>query len=216
MSLIKILPNTNFKLQGKTIFATSGGGGGGGNGGGNGGGGNGGGDIFFANWTTLPTVGDFSFGQTTYQGSCTFSINNNNLEIDDRTGLTSFNAAYTYANTNTTVDASNCSNLTILSIPGNGMTALDISNCPNLTTIDFGYNSPSITSINLANCPNLSTVILWGNPLNNTIVNSMLAQLVQNGKTGGTLYASQAAAPTGAGLTDKATLESRGWTIYTS
>lgn len=208
MSLIKT-NNAKVKILGGKLSAgvVSGGGGGGGGGGAS---------VFFTNWTTLPTVGNFSFGQTTYQGSCTFSINNNNLEIDDRTGLTSFSASYTYANTNTTVDASNCSNLTQLMIPGNGMTALDVSNCPNLTNIDFSYNSPSITSINLANCPNLTSITLWGNPLNNTIVNSMLAQLVQNGKTGGTLLAISSAAPTGAGLTDKATLESRGWAIYTS
>jgi hypothetical protein len=201
--------NANIKIFGGKLSAGVAGGGSGGGGGGS---------TFFTNWTTLPAVGSPSFGQVTYQGGGAFSINNNNLEIGDRASLTTFNASYTYTNSGTTVDASNCSNLTMLNIPGNGMTALDVSNCTSLSFLDFGYQYTTITNVNLANCPNLVSLFFWGNIINETIVDSILAQLVQNGANAGTVRINQGAisSPSAQGYADKATLESRGWNVYTN
>jgi len=84
-----------------------------------------------------------------------------------------------------------------------------------LTQIDIRNNGltylPDITGIR-----NLINVDLRDNAANSTAQNLLLSRLVINGATNGTLnIAGQTgnAAPTGQGLTDVATLESRGWTI---
>ncbi|MDD5698122.1 MAG: hypothetical protein PHH77_05850 [Victivallaceae bacterium] len=77
-----------------------------------------------------------------------------------------------------------------------------------------------LSSLNINNNPKLEFLWCQGNHLTSAMVNAHLAKLVAGNVTTGTrsytsLSQTPAAPPTGQGITDKATLISRGWDIST-
>lgn len=112
-------------LQGKTIFSASLDGGGGDGGGGDS-------NIFWSGWSTEPTFNDLPLGTVTSDGV-------SNLEISDRTVLTSFNSYYTYSGG--TIDASNCTSLNDLMVGGQNLTDVNVSGCTSLTIMTVASNS---------------------------------------------------------------------------
>ena len=217
--------NANVKIFGAKLSAgtaSSGGGGGGGGGGGPT-------ATFWSNWTSLP-----NYNAT---GTANFTVNGNNLEIDDRTGLTSFNSGYTYKGGS--IDARNCSNLTSLNIGYNNLTSVDVTGLSALTNLNVGGNSLttldlsgltsltqlylwymfSLTSItNLSQATNITHVYATGSGLPESVVNYILTTIDGFGTSSGfiSIQYGTSAAPTGAGLTAKANLQSRGWSVYTN
>lgn len=106
------------------------------------------------------------------------------------------------------------SSLLELFVNDNQIASLDLSGNPALVKAYLGYNS-SLSGLNIANNPNLVELSLTNCSFGQAAVDSILAQLTANGKTGGTvnLTGGSNAVPSSTGLANKATLESRGWTV---
>ena len=116
------------------------------------------------------------------------------------------------------LSATNKGNITSFSFNSKSLYGqLDLSSCVNLVSPRFDNNqfsgfsgtvSATLANLNLAN-----------NMLTSTAVNNVLAALEAAGRTSasGTCIVDlrSNSAPTGQGITDKATLQSRGWTVYT-
>src|ERR1019366_7408514 len=115
-----------------------------------------------------------------------------------------------------TLDCSGCPALYYLDCPGNGMTALSIAGCANLTKL---YpNNNSLTNLDISGSTLINELEVQGNNLPVSVVNSLLVQLDTNGVHGIYAYTSSqtpAAPPSGAGLTAKTNLISKGWGVTT-
>ncbi len=119
------------------------------------------------------------------------------------------------------LDFSNCHDITDIRVYGNYFTGdIDVSGTPSLTYAHFSNNLFSGFSGSVG--ANLGTLYAQNNALTAAAVNGILAAFVAAGRTSanGTCYISIGgtgnAAPTGQGITDKATLISRGWTVGTN
>ena len=135
-------------------------------------------------------------------------------------GTTTIQGAVTALNcttsTLTSIDISLCPTLTSLDCKGNTLSALDISNNANLMTL--ACNNNGLTMLNIAQNTALKYLAAYSNKFTSDVVNNILASLVSNAKTNGTLdinYQEISAPPTGQGLVDKQTLIDRGWTVTT-
>lgn len=135
-------------------------------------------------------------------------------------GTTTIQGAVTALNcttsTLTSIDISLCPTLTSLDCKGNALSALDISNNANLMTL--ACNNNGLTMLNIAQNTALKYLAAYSNKFTSDVVNNILASLVSNAKTNGTLdinYQEISAPPTGQGLVDKQTLIDRGWTVTT-
>lgn len=135
-------------------------------------------------------------------------------------GTTTIQGAVTTLNcmtsTLTSIDISLCSTLTSLDCKGNALLDLDISNNVNLVTL--ACNNNGLTMLNIAQNTVLKSLAAYSNKFTSDVVNNILASLVSNAKTNGTLdinYQETSAPPTGQGLVDKQTLIDRGWTVTT-
>lgn len=91
---------------------------------------------------------------------------------------------------------------------------------PNLTALHLG--GTSVPRLDLTLVPNLTSFVHNVSGLSVADVNAYLVALDANGKTGGTVNVSQflnavwpAAAPTGAGITAKSSLQGKGWSVTT-
>lgn len=116
----------------------------------------------------------------------------------------------------TSIDISLCPTLTSLDCKGNALSALDISNNANLVTL--ACNNNGLTMLYIAQNTALKYLAAYSNKFTSDVVNNILASLVSNAKTNGTLdinYQEISAPPTGQGLADKQTLIDRGWTVTT-
>ena len=109
----------------------------------------------------------------------------------------------------TSLDVSTLINLNNLQCVDNSISNLDISNSPLLTTIHCRTNS--LLTLDISNNPLLKSLQIHYNNLSSIVTNQILADLVLNGVTNGDL--SYRNNETGQGVTDRATLVSRGWTI---
>lgn len=139
------------------------------------------------------------------------------------------------------VDLTGCTNLTVLYLDATGNYSLNLTNCTALTTFDIGTARTDIVSLNISGCSSLAgvettlgystlqTVTLTtlpamsycrfpGAALNAASVNAILVALDANGLLNGTLDLSggTSAAPTGAGITAKNSLVSKGWLVMTN
>lgn len=79
-------------------------------------------------------------------------------------------------------------------------------------------NNNGLTMLNIAQNTALKYLAAYSNKFTSDVVNNILASLVSNAKTNGTLdinYQEISAPPTGQGLVDKQTLIDRGWTVTT-
>lgn len=147
-------------------------------------------------YTEFPAEFTLSAGTTTIQGA-----------------VTALNCT---TSTLTSIDISLCPTLTSLDCKGNALSALDISNNANLVTL--ACNNNGLTILNIAQNTVLKSLAAYSNKFTSDVVNNVLASLVLNAKTNGTLdinYQETAAPPTGQGLVDKQTLIDRGWTVTT-
>lgn len=147
-------------------------------------------------YTEFPSEFTLSAGTTTIQGA-----------------VTALNCT---TSTLTSIDISLCPTLTSLDCKGNALSALDISNNANLVTL--ACNNNGLTILNIAQNTVLKSLAAYSNKFTSDVVNNVLASLVLNAKTNGTLdinYQETAAPPTGQGLVDKQTLIDRGWTVTT-
>lgn len=147
-------------------------------------------------YTEFPAEFTLSAGTTTIQGTVT--------ALDCTTS------------TLTSIDISLCPTLTSLDCKGNALSALDISNNANLMTL--ACNNNGLTMLNIAQNTALKYLAAYSNKFTSDVVNNILASLVSNAKTDGTLdinYQEISAPPTGQGLADKQTLIDRGWTVTT-
>lgn len=120
-----------------------------------------------------------------------------------------------------------CSQTKIIAIPDSSGTQLTTISCNTNTQLtSIGPLSPHLITLtchhtNLTSLPTLPATLttLTANfcILTAAAVNTILATLVANGLTGGSVNVNSGgnSAPTGQGLTDKATLQSRGWTVST-
>lgn len=110
---------------------------------------------------------------------------------------------------------SNFSNLVTLSFPDlatikfGGMIAFSVNGCASLTTI----NIPVLTTV-----PSGAWYSLDNNALSQATVDDILVKFAASGATNGSLYLNGGtnATPSATGLTAKATLLSRGWTVSTN
>jgi len=124
----------------------------------------------------------------------------------------------------------NTTAFTFINLNDNNLTSLEISNSPNLITLLIGdnnisslgiYNTPLLSSMRVDNnnLPTLdilpitllSSLTCQGNNFSATVTNKVLSDLVTNGINNGNL--SYRNNETGQGVTDRATLVTRGWTI---
>lgn len=147
-------------------------------------------------YTEFPAEFTLSAGTTTIQGTVT--------ALDCTTS------------TLTSIDISLCPTLTSLDCKGNALSDLDISNNANLVTL--ACNNNGLTILNIAQNTVLKSLAAYSNKFTSDVVNNVLASLVLNAKTNGTLdinYQETSAPPTGQGLVDKQTLIDRGWTVTT-
>lgn len=147
-------------------------------------------------YTEFPAEFTLSAGTTTIQGT-----------------VTTLNCT---TSTLTSIDISLCPTLTSLDCKGNALSALDISNNANLVTL--ACNNNGLTMLNIAQNTVLKSLAAYSNKFTSDVVNNILASLVSNAKTNGTLdinYQEISAPPTGQGLADKQTLIDRGWTVTT-
>lgn len=147
-------------------------------------------------YTEFPAEFTLSAGTTTIQGT-----------------VTTLNCT---TSTLTSIDISLCPTLTSLDCKGNALSALDISNNANLVTL--ACNNNGLTMLNIAQNTALKYLAAYSNKFTSDVVNNILAALVSNAKTDGTLdisYQETSAPPTGQGLIDKQTLIDRGWTVTT-
>lgn len=147
-------------------------------------------------YTEFPAEFTLSAGTTTIQGT-----------------VTTLNCM---TSTLTSIDISLCPTLTSLDCKGNALSALDISNNANLVTL--ACNNNGLTMLNIAQNTALKYLAAYSNKFTSDVVNNILASLVSNAKTNGTLdinYQEISAPPTGQGLIDKQTLIDRGWTVTT-
>jgi hypothetical protein len=115
----------------------------------------------------------------------------------------------------TTLNVAPLSNLSTLKLLGTQVKTLNISALSNLTALTITPGRLSTISI----IPNstLKYLNLTNNTIHSTFINTLLSVLVTNNVSGGVAYLQQTpvAPPLGQGLTDKATLISRGWTVIT-
>lgn len=147
-------------------------------------------------YTEFPAEFTLSAGTTTIQGA-----------------VTALNCT---TSTLTSINISLCPTLTSLDCKGNALSALDISNNANLMTL--ACNNNGLTMLNIAQNTALKYLAAYSNKFTSDVVNNILASLVSNAKTNGTLdinYQEISAPPTGQGLVDKQTLIDRGWTVTT-
>jgi len=98
------------------------------------------------------------------------------------------------------------------------LTSLTLNGCSAL--YQLWITSQSLASVDISDCPLLTNINLQSNLLTQTAVDNILHQLVLHGQTGGgvTLDGLTNAAPSAAGLADKAILEALvpPWTVTTN
>lgn len=176
-----------------------------------------------------PAFGTLVCGDITVAGSATL------------TAITLGGNQATYGN----VNASNCTALATVLLLG-GITpfipsfgSLNFSGCTSLATLTTAESEISASTLNVTGCTALTALSVFsttlttvtistlpaagsvgfqGCALNVASVNAILVALDANGLSGGQVYLDLGtnAAPTGAGLTAKANLISKGWTVATN
>ena len=117
---------------------------------------------------------------------------------------------YVPSNSLTAIDLSTNINLYYLSIGGNNLSSIDLSSNPALEYLLINDNN--LSTLDISNNTSLLRLSCQTNSFQDTVTNQILADLVANGVTDGVLHYRNN--ETGQGVTDRATLISRGWTIF--
>lgn len=116
----------------------------------------------------------------------------------------------------TYLDLGNIPSLTECWALDNQLTYLNLQGSTGLTDIEF-YNN-RLSNLDISGLVNLDYALLYNNEFTQAAVDSMLSILDQNGLTNGRLelYGGLNAAPSQIGLTAKANLQARGWSVSTN
>lgn len=150
-----------------------------------------------------------------------------NTSLSSITGLSSLTDLVTFNVYNCSIPSINLTsnvNLETVVVGGTSLTSINLTSCTKLKLID-ATNSISITTLNLpSTVPSLRTVRIGGLSLTQSEINSILVKLDANGLTGGTFNSADTgssgsgtnAVPSGSGLTAKANLIAKGWSVITN
>lgn len=144
--------------------------------------------------------------------SC-YNMNLSMLNISQNTALKKL---YCQNNNLINLDISKNTELTHLACNDNTLTAIDISQ--NFLLSYFDCNDNSIVELNVSQNTALNYLVCNGNSMTPSAINNILSMFVAHMQTNGLCYLNDqtpSAPPTGQGITDKATLISRGWTVTT-
>jgi len=168
--------------------------------------------------------------ETLYCGGNSFSsidISSNSSLItfscDSTSSLTSVNLgsssvetiALNNNNNLTSVDISSSSSVTSIACANSGLTSANVASST-VTAITFVNNS--LTSLDVSSCTALDELFVTSNNLSSSAVNTILIDLDNNGLSNGNVQLngqSPSAPPTGGGITAKANLQAKGWTVVT-
>ncbi|MDE5424038.1 hypothetical protein L3073_17620 [Ancylomarina sp. DW003] len=153
------------------------------------------------------------------------------MNLSKNTKLTSFDAAYnefvsmdfsnnplmTYINVNystalTSLNITGCTEVSKLRLWNCNLSSLNLSQLAKLTYLEIAGNN--ITTLDITNNPLLNHLNARSNGFTEATMNSIMTTLDDNGlSNGGVWFLSGNAALTGAGLTSKANLIAKGWTV---
>ena len=138
---------------------------------------------------------------------------NNSISILDVSALTLLTILACYNNSISILDVSNLTLLTSLYCYDNSISILDVS-ALTLLTILYCYNN-SISILDVSNLTLLTNLRCHNNSMNQAMVDTVLCDMSAHGISNGYLNISGNATPSGAGITCKDDLVSRGWTVTT-
>ena len=129
------------------------------------------------------------------------------LDVSNNTGLT---LLWCHNNSGmTTLNLGTITTLQTILCYNNSLTSLNVANITDLTALRCNDNS--LSTLDVSNNISLNFLSCYHNSFSSTVTNQILADLVTNGVTNGNLnYRNN---ETGQGVTDRATLVTRGWTI---
>jgi hypothetical protein len=142
----------------------------------------------------------------------------------DMSGFSALREVFDYNTGHSGSFVNHSGNLGFVYAYSNALTSVNVSNgFPNpLPTCftgaggvcgDLDVHQNQLTSLNIANSPGIKRLYAQQNNLGQTAVDSVLATLDGFGTSGGTVDLSSNTGPSATGLTHKAALEARGWTV---
>lgn len=174
-------------------------------------------EIGDAPWKTLsvsniPTVfaGSTTIQQVDADGSLITSLNVSGLtSLEDLYAVSCPNLAY--------LNVQGCTGLTNTELNNCAFETLNFSGCSSLQYAELSGNV-NLTNVIITGCPSINYLSLGVCDLTVSSVNTILTTLDTNGVLGGFVVLSGGtnAAPTGAGLTAKTSLLSKGWGVLTN
>lgn len=186
----------------------------------------------FAPTQTVSFVVDNTLGNADFMSLIITGLANFKMQINwgDGSPIDTYNGSYSYFLTlphifssydtfNVTIQIDNILSVNafeIAALAAPFLLSADVRNLKNITTLNLAPGS--INSINISNNKFLQVLGMPQNSLTSDNVNYILHTLVQNNINNGYLSTgaqTPPAPPTGQGIIDKATLISRGWTVYT-
>jgi hypothetical protein len=118
----------------------------------------------------------------------------------------------------TSIDLSNSPSLIFVSISSYiGLTSVNLSNCPALTDI-YVQNNSVLNNINITGSSDSTILDIFANAIPQANVNNLLITVDATGLLGGyfDVRFGLNSAPSGAGITAKNNLISKGWQVYTN
>jgi len=136
---------------------------------------------------------------------------NNNLTSIDVSNNADLKTLGLTNNSITSINLSNNTDLNLLLLRGNSFSSIDISSNVNLTWLDIASNS--LTALDVSSNTLLTRLICALNSIVESEINDILIDLDSFGLSDGTLEMQNNTAPTGLGLTAKASLQGKGWTV---
>lgn len=163
-------------------------------------------------------VSSIDFSANTLLEKLIFASNNIEIPTIDVSLLVNLVELNLSTNGQTSVDLSTNTLLEKLELDSNLLTTIDLSSNILLKEIDLSGNE--LTTLDISNNPEVINLDVHRNNLTETAVNQILADLVTANKNNGKMWFKNDgsslnfnAQPTGQGLLDIATLESRGWEV---
>ena len=182
-------------------------------------------------WYTQPTSGTPPSTKFVYLASTNFfgayDIHGDTVVQQIELSGTPFDTIDAYLCTAMTQAIFNaCTSCTAIDVHGNSsLISVNVDGASSLTSVTLGtlsvcqginiLNCGSLATIDISGCPIAEAVTLTGNALDQTSVDGVLADLDSGGLSNGTVDISGGtnSAPSAAGLTSKANLEGKGWTV---
>ncbi len=132
------------------------------------------------------------------------------IDISSNTLLEELNLNH---NNLTSINTTSNTALTLLIVSQNNLTSLNLAT--NTALNKLVANTNNITAMSFANNSNLGIIFIDSNPFTVSTINNILVQFDSFGTSSHVLTARYTVAPTGAGLTAKSNLISKGWSVET-